>query len=69
MWIRTSEPCSALTHMRAEQSFTIYLLLRQYMKELLNCNILSFTLILDSLNITKVVRLLCYYVYIDFSRL
>ena len=63
MWIRTSEPCSALTHMRAEQSFTIYLLLRQYMKELLNCNILSFTLILDSLNITKVVRLLYYYVY------
>ena len=49
MWIRTSEPCSALTHMRAKLYFTIAILLRQYMMELLNCHLLSFTLILDSL--------------------
>ena len=49
MWIRTSEPCSALTHMRAKLSYTIAILLRQYMMELLNCHLLSFTLILDSL--------------------
>ena len=49
MWIRISEPCSALTHMRAKLSFSIAILLRQYMMELLNCHLLSFTLILDSL--------------------
>ena len=50
MWIRTSESCSALTHMRAKLSFTIAILLRQYMMELLNCHLLSFALILDSLH-------------------
>ena len=45
MWIRTSEPCSALTHMRAKLSFTIAILLRQYMMELLNCHLLSFWIV------------------------
>ena len=47
MWIRTSE----LIHMGGigKLSFTIAILLRQYMMELLNCHLLSFTLILDSL--------------------
>ena len=47
MWIRTSE----LIHMggMGKLSFTIAILLRQYMMELLNCHLLSFTLILDSL--------------------
>ena len=49
MCIRTSEPCHALTYMRAKLSFSIAILLRQYMMELLNCHLLSFTLILDSL--------------------
>ena len=51
MWIWISEPWNALTHMRAKLSFTIAILLRQYMMELLNCHLLSFTLILDSLGI------------------
>ena len=41
---------SALTDMRAKLSFTIAILLRQYMMELLNCHLLSFALILDSLH-------------------
>ena len=45
MWIRTSEPFSALTHMRAKLSFTIAILLRQYMMELLNCHLLSFWIV------------------------
>ena len=49
MLIWTSEPCHALTYMRAKLSFSIAILLRQYMMELLNCHLLSFTLILDSL--------------------
>ena len=36
MRIRTSEPCSALTHMKAKLFFTIAILLRQYMMELLS---------------------------------
>ena len=35
--------------MRAKLCFSIAILLRQYMMELLNCHLLSFTLILDSL--------------------
>ena len=53
MWIRTSEPCSALTHMRAKLSFTIAILLRQYMMELLNCHLLLFTLVPDGLTGTQ----------------
>ena len=49
MCIRTSEPCHALTYMRDKLSFSIAILLRQYMMELLNCHLLLFTLILDSL--------------------
>ena len=56
MWIRTSEPCHALTYMRAKLSFSIAILLRQYMMELLNCHLLSFTLILDSLGASNLVR-------------
>ena len=49
MWIRTSEPCHALAHMRTKLSFTIAILLRQYMMELLNCHLLLFTLVPDGL--------------------
>ena len=49
MWIRTSEHCHALTYMRAKLCFSIAILQRQYMMELLNYHLLLFTLILDSL--------------------
>ena len=54
-WNRTSEPCCVLTPMRAKLSFTIAILLRQFMMELLNCCLLSFTLILDSLSTNEYV--------------
>ena len=53
MWIRTSEPCRTLARMRTKLSFTIAILLRQYMMELLNCHLLLFTLVLDGLTGTQ----------------
>ena len=51
-WIQTSKPCCVLTRMRAKLSFTIAILLRQFMMELLNCCLLC---LLDSLSTNEYV--------------